>query len=34
MMEKKARLEDARHATRPAVEEGVVPGGGMGGMDM
>ena len=29
MMEKKARLEDARHATRAAVEEGVVPGGGM-----
>ena len=28
MMEKKARVEDALHATRAAVEEGVVPGGG------
>ena len=27
--EKKARLEDALHATRAAVEEGVVPGGGL-----
>ena len=33
MKEKKARVEDALHATRAAVEEGVVPGGGdMGGM--
>jgi chaperonin GroEL len=29
LKEKKARLEDALHATRVAVEEGVVPGGGM-----
>src|ERR1700686_3404391 len=29
MKEKKARVEDALHATRAAVEEGVVPGGGM-----
>jgi chaperonin GroEL len=28
LQEKKARLEDALHATRAAVEEGVVPGGG------
>jgi len=28
MREKKARLEDALHATRAAIEEGVVPGGG------
>jgi chaperonin GroEL len=28
MKEKKARVEDAMHATRAAVEEGVVPGGG------
>jgi chaperonin GroEL len=28
MKEKKARFEDALHATRAAVEEGVVPGGG------
>ncbi len=28
MLEKKARVEDAIHATRAAVEEGVVPGGG------
>jgi hypothetical protein len=28
MKEKKARVEDALHATRAAVEEGVVPGGG------
>ena len=27
--EKKARVEDAMHATRPAVEEGIVPGGGV-----
>src|SRR6202008_5002841 len=27
-MEKKARVEDAMHATRAAVEEGIVPGGG------
>jgi chaperonin GroEL len=29
MKEKKARIEDALHATRAAVEEGVVPGGGV-----
>ncbi len=29
MKEKKARVEDAMHATRAAVEEGVVPGGGV-----
>ena len=29
LKEKKARLEDALHATRAAVEEGVVPGGGL-----
>src|SRR5690606_6329707 len=29
MKEKKARVEDAIHATRAAVEEGVVPGGGV-----
>ena len=29
MKEKKARVEDALHATREAVEEGVVPGGGV-----
>lgn len=29
MKEKKARMEDALHATRAAVEEGVVPGGGV-----
>ena len=29
MKEKKARVEDALHATRAAVEEGVVPGGGV-----
>ena len=28
MKEKKARVEDALHATRAAVEEGIVPGGG------
>src|SRR5690606_28501157 len=28
MREKKARVEDARHATRAGVEEGIVPGGG------
>ena len=28
MKEKKARVEDALHATKAAVEEGVVPGGG------
>jgi chaperonin GroEL len=32
MKEKKARVEDALHVTRAAVEEGVVAGGGMGGM--
>jgi chaperonin GroEL len=30
MKEKKARLEDAMHATKAAVEEGIVPGGGVG----
>jgi chaperonin GroEL len=30
MKEKKARVEDAVHATRAAVEEGVLPGGGIG----
>jgi chaperonin GroEL len=30
MKEKKARTEDALHATRAAVEEGVLPGGGVG----
>src|SRR4029077_14427455 len=29
MKEKKARVEDATHGTRAAVEEGVVPGGGV-----
>ena len=29
MKEKKARIDDALHATRAAVEEGVVPGGGV-----
>src|SRR5207302_10450520 len=29
MKEKKARVEDAMHATRAAVEEGIVPGGGI-----
>src|SRR5437879_13928070 len=29
MKEKKARVEDALHATKAAVEEGVVPGGGV-----
>src|SRR5207237_6673097 len=29
MKEKKARVEDALHATRAAVEEGMVPGGGV-----
>merc|ERR1711964_345765 len=29
MKEKKARIEDALHATRAAVEEGVLPGGGV-----
>jgi len=33
MKEKKARVEDALHATRAAVEEGIVVGG-MGGMGM
>src|SRR4029453_10220217 len=28
MKEKKARVEDAMHATKAAVEEGIVPGGG------
>src|SRR5436853_2334074 len=32
MKEKKARVEDAMHATRAAVEEGVVPGGGVARM--
>jgi chaperonin GroEL len=30
MKEKKARVEDALHATLAAVEEGIVPGGGVG----
>jgi chaperonin GroEL len=30
MKEKKARVEDALHATRAAVEEGILPGGGTG----
>src|SRR5439155_4653866 len=29
MKDKKARVEDALHATRAAVEEGIVPGGGV-----
>src|SRR5207302_34028 len=29
LKEKKARIEDAMHATRAAVEEGIVPGGGV-----
>ena len=29
MKEKKARVEDALHATRAAVDEGIVPGGGV-----
>ena len=29
MKEKKARVEDAKHATRAAIEEGIVPGGGV-----
>ena len=29
LREKKARVEDALHATRAAVEEGIVPGGGV-----
>ncbi len=29
LKEKKARVEDARHATRAAVDEGIVPGGGV-----
>ena len=29
MKEKKARVEDALHATRAAVEEGILPGGGV-----
>ena len=29
MKEKKARVDDASHATRAAVEEGIVPGGGV-----
>src|SRR3546814_17611784 len=29
MKEKKARVEDALHGTRAAVEEGIVPGGGV-----
>ncbi|MFA5118348.1 MAG: chaperonin GroEL [Candidatus Omnitrophota bacterium] len=30
MKEKKSRVEDALHATRAAVEEGIIPGGGVG----
>jgi len=30
MKEKKARVEDALHATRAAVDEGIIPGGGVG----
>ncbi len=30
MKERKARVEDALHATRAAVEEGIIPGGGVG----
>ena len=30
MKEKKARVEDAMHATKAAVEQGIVPGGGVG----
>lgn len=30
MKEKKARIEDALHATRAAIAEGIVPGGGVG----
>jgi chaperonin GroEL (HSP60 family) len=33
MKEKKARAKDALHATPAAVEEGIVPDGGMAGMD-
>src|SRR5439155_24004583 len=29
MKERKARVEDALHATRAAIEEGIVPGGGV-----
>ena len=29
MKERKARVEDALHATRAAVEEGILPGGGV-----
>lgn len=29
LKEKKARVEDAMHATKAAVEEGIVPGGGV-----
>ena len=29
MKEKKARLEDAMHATKAAAEEGILPGGGV-----
>ena len=29
MKQKKARVEDALHATRAAVEEGILPGGGV-----
>jgi len=32
MKEQKARVEDALHATRAAVEEGIVPGGGVAGV--
>jgi chaperonin GroEL len=34
MKEKKAGVEDALNATRAAVEEGIVPGGGYPGMGM
>ena len=30
LKEKKARIEDALHATRAAIEEGIIPGGGVG----
>jgi len=34
MIERKYRIEDALHATRAAVEEGIVPGGGMALFDV
>jgi chaperonin GroEL len=34
MKEKKDRVEDALHATRAAVEEGIVPGGGVAGRSL